>query len=139
MHELSRGRPCQRFYKQFDDLIDLYDIKFAKPTTAIMTELTPLDEKLELTYDELWHHEGHGAAMSAPDYAWWPGIYEVAKTFYFSFLPEVKDLAGEKFADELLEKYVYNQPGHRWLKEGMSKEQLQKIEEFYRQRYGDQK
>ena len=29
------------------------------------------------------------------------------------------------------------QPGHLWLKEGMTKEQLQKIQEFYRDRYGE--
>ena len=103
----------------------------------------PMDEKLEWTYYELWHHEGrrarHGASMSGPDYAWWHGIYEVAKTFYLHFIPEVKEVAGEPLATELLDKYVYSQPGHRWLKEGMSKDQLQKIQDFYRQRYGDQK
>ena len=46
---------------------------------------------------------------------------------------------GEQMAAELMEKYVYSQPGHRWLKEGMSKDELQKIQDFYRQRYGDQK
>jgi hypothetical protein len=76
--------------------------------------------------------------MSGPDYAWWHGIYEVAKTFYLHFIPEVKEVAGEQLASELMEKYVYSQPGHRWLKEGMSKDQLQKIQDFYRQRYGDQ-
>ena len=76
--------------------------------------------------------------MSGPDYAWWHGIYEVAKTFYTQFIPEMKQVAGEPLATELLEKYVYSQPGHRWLKEGMSKEQLQKIQEFYRERYGEQ-
>ena len=50
-----------------------------------------------------------------------------------------RQVAGEPLATELLEKYVYSQPGHRWLKEGMSKEQLQQIQEFYRQRYGEQK
>ena len=139
------------FYKQFDDLVDMYNEKFAKPATSIMNELykaqkltpAPMDEKLEWTYYELWHHEGrrarHGASMSGPDYAWWHGIYEVAKTFYLSFIPEVKQVAGEPLATELLEKYVYSQPGHRWLKEGMSKDQLQKIQDFYRQRYGEQK
>jgi len=139
------------FYKQFDDLVDMYNDKFAKPATAIMNELykaqkltpAPMDEKLEWTYYELWHHQGrrarHGASMSGPDYAWWHGIYEVAKTFYLDFIPEVKEVAGEPLASELLEKYVYSQPSHRWLKEGMSKEQLQKIQDFYRQRYGDQK
>ena len=32
---------------------------------------------------ELWHHEGRrarfGAAMMAPDYAWWHGFYELKK------------------------------------------------------------
>lgn len=138
------------FYKQFDDLVDMYNDKFAKPAAAIMAELykankltaAQMDEKLEWTYYELWHHEGrrarHGASMSGPDYAWWHGIYEVAKTFYLHFIPEVKEVAGEQLANELMEKYVYSQPGHRWLKEGMSKDQLQKIQDFYRQRYGDQ-
>jgi hydroxylamine dehydrogenase len=79
-----------------------------------------------------------GAAMSGPDYAWWHGIYEVAKNFYLQFLPEVKHVAGEPLASQLMDKYVYSQPGHRWLKEGMNKEQLQRIQEFYRQRYGEQ-
>lgn len=139
------------FYKQFDDLVDLYNDKFARPAQSIMAEVykankltaAPMDEKLEWTYYELWHHEGrrsrHGAAMSGPDYAWWHGIYDVAQTFYFKFLPELKEVVGEEKYRELLDKYVYSQPGHRWLRDGMSKEQLQKIQEYYRQRYGDQK
>jgi hypothetical protein len=138
------------FYKQFDDLVVMYNEKFAKPATAIMEELykadkltrAQMDEKLEWTYYELWHHEGrrarHGASMSGPDYAWWHGIYEVAQHFYFKFLPEVKEVAGDKLYGDLMEKYVYSQPAHRWLKEGMSKEQLQKIQDFYKQRYGEQ-
>ncbi len=137
------------FYLQFDDLVVLYNDKFARPATAIMQELkkagklTPgaFDEHLEWIYWELWHHEGrrarHGASMSGPDYAWWHGMYDVAKTFYLHFIPEVKDVAGEPLATQLLDKHVFSQPGHRWLKEGMSKEQLQKIQEFYRQRYGE--
>lgn len=139
------------FYRQFDGLVNLYNDKFAKPATAIRDELmkrgklTPadFDDKLDWIYYELWHHEGrrarHGASMSGPDYAWWHGMYDVAKTFYLSFIPEVKQAAGEPLATELLEKYVFSQPGHRWLKEGMTKEQLQKIQEFYRERYGEQK
>ncbi len=45
-------------------------------------------------------------------------------------------MAGEPLATELLDKYVYSQPGHRWLKEGMSKEELQKIQELHRERHG---
>jgi hydroxylamine dehydrogenase len=138
------------FYQQFDDLVLLYNDKFGKPAAAIMAELykankltpAPMDEKLEWIYYELWHHQGrrarHGASMSGPDYAWWHGIYEVAKSFYMEFLPEMKLVAGEPLASDLMEKYVYTQPGHLWLKEGMTKEQLQRIEEFYRNRYGEQ-
>jgi hydroxylamine dehydrogenase len=145
------GGQVAGFYKQFDELVELYNDKFAKPATAIMNELyqakkltaAPMDEKLEWTYFELWHHEGRrariGASMSGPDYAWWHGIYDVAKNFYTHFIPEVKQVAGEPLATQLLEKYVYSQPGHKWVKEGMTKEQLQQIQEFYRQRYGTQK
>jgi hydroxylamine dehydrogenase len=73
------------FYRQFDDLVDLYNDKFARPATAIVNELykankltaAPMDERLEWIYYELWHHEGrrarHGASMSGLDYAWWHG------------------------------------------------------------------
>lgn len=138
------------FYQQFDNLVDLYNEKFAKPATAIMGELyqqkklteDQMDEQLEWTYYELWHHEGrrarHGASMSGPDYAWWHGMYEVSKTFYLHFIPEVRQVAGEPLATQLLDRYVFSQPGHRWLKEGMTKEQLQEIQNFYRDRYGEQ-
>ena len=36
---------------------------------------------------------------------------------------------------ELLEKHVYSQEGHKWHRDGMSKEALQKIQDFYRERY----
>ena len=43
------------------------------------------DEELEWEFYELWHHEGRrarmGAAMMAPDYAWWHGFYEVKHRF----------------------------------------------------------
>jgi hydroxylamine dehydrogenase len=137
------------FYKQFDDFVDLYNDKFARPATAIVQELTKagkltpaqFDDKLDWIYYELWHHEGrrarHGASMSAPDYAWWHGMYEVAKHFYQKFIPEMKAIAGEPLATQLLEKHLYSHPAHRWYKEGMTKEQLQKIQEFYQQRYGE--
>mgnify|MGYP000846043288 CR=1 FL=1 len=136
-------------YSQFDATVDLYNDKFAKPAKAIMDELkasgkltkADFDEKLEWSYYEMWHHEGrrarHGAAMQGPDYAWWHGIYDVAKTFYTSFLPEVKEAAGDEMGKALIEKHVYSNPGHTWLRDGMSKETLQKMQEFYRQRYGE--
>jgi hypothetical protein len=111
-----------------------------------MNKLTaaPRDEKPEWTYFELWHHKDRrariGASMSGPDYACWHGIYDVAKDFFTHFIPEVKRVAGEPLATQLLDKYDYSQPGHKWgVKEGMTKEQLQQIQVFYRQRYGTQK
>ena len=136
------------FYKQFDNLVGLYDDKFAKPATAIRQELidkgklTPanFDEKLDWIYWELWHHEGrrarHGAAMSGPDYAWWHGIYDVAKNFYTEFLPEVKRVAGPELYAEIEKKYIESDVRHEWYVKGMSKEQLDKIQKFYNERYG---
>ncbi|MFO8082989.1 MAG: multiheme c-type cytochrome [Desulfobacterales bacterium] len=41
------------------------------------------DEMIEVHEYEMWHHEGRrarfGAAMMAPDYAWWHGFYEMKK------------------------------------------------------------
>ena len=135
-------------YSQFDEVVDLYNEKFARPATSIMAELkrtgkiTPanFDDPIEWTYWELWHHEGrrgrHGASMQGPDYTWWHGMYEVAKHFYMKFIPEMVEVAGEEFANDLLEKYVYVHPGHVWYRDGMSKEALEKVQKFYKERYG---
>jgi hypothetical protein len=151
MQEICRQCHEQSFvdgaYQQFDDVVVLYNDKFAKPGKAIIDDLrqagkiTPLDfdDPIEWTWYELWHHEGrrarHGAAMQGPDYAWWHGLYEVSKHFYEKFLPELKHVAGEAMAKELLDKHVYSQPGHLWHRDGMSKEQLEKIRKFYEERY----
>jgi hypothetical protein len=136
------------FYKQFDNLVNLYNDKFAKPATAIRQELMDkgkitkanFDDKLDWIYWELWHHEGrrarHGAAMSGPDYAWWHGIYDVAKNFYTEFLPEVKSVAGPELYNEIVKKYLESDVRHEWYTKGMSKEQLEKIQKFYNERYG---
>ena len=136
------------FYKQFDNLVDLYDNKFAKPATAIRDELMDkgkltkanFDDRLDWIYWELWHHEGrrarHGAAMSGPDYAWWHGIYDVAKNFYTEFLPEVKHVAGPELYDQIVKKYLESDVRHEWFTKGMTKEQLEKIQKFYSERYG---
>lgn len=140
-------------YKQLDDLVDLYNDKFAKPIAAMMTELkdagyitkSPLNEKIEWVWWEIWHHEGrrarHGASMSGPDYAWWHGIYDVAKNTYFEWIPELKEVVhkkdgNEKFADQLLEKYFKPIEGHDWYFNGMSKDQLDVVRKGYEARYG---
>jgi hydroxylamine dehydrogenase len=136
------------FYIQFDNLVGLYNDKFARPAAAIMKELKEkgkikqgeFDDKIGWTYYELWHHEGrrarHGAAMSGPDYAWWHGMYDVAKGFYTEFLPEVKNAAGNELYNELLTKYVEPDVRHEWFIKGTSKEQLEKMRKFYEERYG---
>ena len=65
------------YYKPMKKLIDeLYEKK-------LLSKQKNLDEQLEVDMYELWHHEGRrarfGAAMMAPDYAWWHGFYELKK------------------------------------------------------------
>lgn len=140
-------------YQQMDALVDLYNEKFATPIKAIMIELkkagyitkSPFDDKIEWVWWEIWHHEGrrarHGAAMMGPDYAWWHGIYDVAKHTYFSFIPELKKAVkkkdgNEKFADAMLDKYFRPIPGHAWYFEGISKESIDKVRKGFEKRYG---
>lgn len=130
----------ENFYKQYDEAVILYNEKFAKPAKAIMDKLhedgkltkMPFDEKLEWIYYELWHHEGRrarmGASMQGPDFVQWHGFYEVAKNFYFEFLPEVKE-KDPALVDEVLKKEE-----HRWIK-GLSKEDVEKTLQFYKERY----
>ncbi len=123
------------FYKQYDDLVVLFNEKFAKPGTAIMKALrdqkliTPpeFDEQVEWTWYLLWHHEGrrarHGASMMGPDYTHWHGMFEVAQRWYRDFIPEVREIlehaskdghateaaAVAKVVDEIMAR-----PEHRW-------------------------
>ena len=60
--------------------------------------------------------------MSGPDYAWWHGMYDVAKAFYTEFLPEVKRVAGSEVYGELMKKYVEPDVRHEWYLKGMSKD-----------------
>jgi len=115
-------------YAQFDATVALYDEKFAKPATELMTLIRKrqLLEKpasfandIEWTYWEIWHHEGrrarHGVSMMGPDYTWWHGLYEVAQHFYFKFLPqamELQDPEVDAWIDRLLAE-----PEHRWMEE----------------------
>ena len=75
------------------------------------------------------------ASMQGPDYTWWHGIYEVSKHFYEKFIPQLEEAAGEEVVKELLDQYVYTQEGHLWHRDGMSKEALEKIRAFYKERY----
>ena len=98
------------FYRQYDDLVVLYNEKFAKPGKAIVDALrqhkllTPrdFDEEIEWTWYYLWHHEGrrarHGAAMMAPDYTHWHGMFEVAERFYMGLIPKARELVAHAAA-----------------------------------------
>ncbi len=51
----------------------------------LLSKASYFDEDLEWEFYELWHYEGRrarmGAAMMAPDYAWWHGFYELKHRF----------------------------------------------------------
>ncbi len=132
----------ENFYAQYDAGVELYNTKFAEPAKLIMAKLkearridpTPFNEKIEWTYFYLWHHEGrrarNGLAMMGPDYTQWHGFYEIAERFYIEMIPE---------AEELLHgvtKEIMNAPDHKWFSGTMSKEERDKIADFYKQRYG---
>jgi len=81
-------------FSNLDNVVENYNENYFKPARKIIDELyekkllskdKALDEKLEIEMYELWHHEGRrarfGAAMMAPDYAWWHGFYELKKRF----------------------------------------------------------
>ncbi len=79
-------------FARFEAAVQNYDDVYYKPTKKLIDELYArkllskeklLDERLEIDMYEFWHHEGRrarfGAAMMAPDYAWWHGFYELKK------------------------------------------------------------
>ena len=140
------------FYKQFDDLVVLYNEKFAKPAKRLMDELkadgvlnpnAPFEHEVQWVFWELWHHEGrrarHGASMMGPDYTHWHGMYEVAKHFYQKFLPEVIEAAATK-GSQMKEKYAQRvaqllaQDEHLWQK-GLSAEEAERLRQMYQERY----
>ncbi|MBI5395890.1 MAG: hypothetical protein HZA91_11385 [Verrucomicrobia bacterium] len=140
------------FYKQFDDLVVLYNDKFAKPAQALMNDLqsdgvlnpkAPFEHEVQWIFYELWHHEGrrarHGASMMGPDYTHWHGMYEVAKHFYMKFLPAVVKTAAAK-RPELKKKYeakvqqMLTADEHVWLK-GLKPDEVEALRKEYKQRY----
>jgi len=79
--------------------------------------------------------------MNGPDYTWWHGLYEVAKHTYFEWIPELKETVRRKdgnkdFANALLEKHFKPIAGHDWYFNGISKDTLENIRQFYAERYG---
>ncbi|MFP3870125.1 MAG: multiheme c-type cytochrome [Syntrophobacteria bacterium] len=81
-------------FSNLDRVVANYNNEYFKPAKAVMDDLYQrgllsrqryFDEDLEWEFYELWHHEGRrarmGAAMMAPDYAWWHGFYELKHRF----------------------------------------------------------
>ncbi|RMH20559.1 MAG: hydroxylamine oxidoreductase [Acidobacteria bacterium] len=144
------------FYQQYDDLVILYNEKFAKPGQAIVAALrqnqlltpTEFDEEIEWTWFYLWHHEGrrarHGASMMAPDYTHWHGMFEVAERFYMELIPQAREVISEARAHgrgaaaaraEQVIEAILARPEHAWFEEGAT-EQMKKIRAAMEERYG---
>lgn len=81
-------------FDNLDRVVENYNTLYYKPVKDVMDNLyasgllsedSYFDEELEWEFYELWHHEGRrarmGAAMMAPDYAWWHGFYELKHRF----------------------------------------------------------
>jgi hypothetical protein len=116
------------FMQQFDNLVERYNEKFAKPAQSLMNALydkdlltpAPFDEPIEFTYWRLWHDDGtrarHGAAMMSPNLAWWEGMHRVGQRFYGEFLPQLREVAAAE-AEALIEQHVLSLEQHSWLKD----------------------
>jgi len=91
-------------FSKFDRVIKEYDEIYYKPAKKMLDDLYAkglldakkyFDERPEVEFYELWHHEGRrarfGAAMMAPDYVWWHGFYDCKKR-YNSFMQEGREL-----------------------------------------------
>jgi hypothetical protein len=127
------------FYVQYDDLVHLYNRKFARPGEDIMAALLAqglrtkkeFDEEIEWTWFLLWHHEGrrarHGASMMSPDYTHWHGMFEVAERFYMGLVPQCREIleyaraegkTAEADAVEKVLEEILARPEHAWKGDG---------------------
>ncbi len=144
---------AQGHYYQFDALVNLYNEKFARPALEIITMIknkkllknpASFSNKIEWTFWELWHHEGRrarqGASMMGPDYTWWHGMYEVAKHFYFNFIPEALEYRDPE-VNANITKLLKTDPMHNWLRKQTKdlKGDIRsgKIQEIYKKLFKD--
>ena len=144
------------FYQQYDDLVILYNEKFAKAGQAIMAALleaglrtaTQFDEEIEWTWFYLWHHEGrrarHGASMMAPDYTHWHGMFEVAERFYMELIPQARETVahavktGQPQAADAVRQVIdgiLSRPEHAWFSHG-AEDEAARIRTEMERRYG---
>lgn len=152
------------FYEQYDGVVELYNNKFGKPGLELMALLykekliteRKFDDKVEWTWWEIWHHEGrvarHGAAMMAPDYTHWHGLYEVGKNWYSKFIPELQEIieknlassdrkkvASAKRFEKALNKLLAR-PDHAWYLGDIDAAELEKrkkAQAAFNKRYGN--
>ncbi|MBU2550616.1 MAG: CopD family protein [Proteobacteria bacterium] len=91
-------------FQRLDRVVVEYNDVYFRPARAVLESLYQsglldktryFDERLEVEFYELWHHEGRrarmGAAMMAPDYVWWHGFYECKKRFT-DFMHQAEEL-----------------------------------------------
>lgn len=123
------------FYKQYDNLVVLFNEKFAKAGKRVITAFydqglltkQDFDEEIEWTWYLLWHHEGRrarmGASMMGPDYTHWHGMFEVAERFYQEFVPQAEHLIAQAAADGKIKEAeavnavlqeILSRPEHSW-------------------------
>lgn len=117
---------AQGAMKQFDNVIEMYNEKYGKPSRDIIQALyadnlltpLPFDEPLEITYWSMAHRGGtrarHGAAMTSPSNIW-QGMADVATLFYGQFLTQVREVAGPEKGEALIKRYVNDSEHHDWL------------------------
>lgn len=90
-------------YVQLDRAVEEYNEVYFKPVKKVLGQLYDkglldkkqfFDEKPELDYYYLWHHEGRrarmGVAMMGQDWNWWHGFYDL-KPRYFNFMEYARD------------------------------------------------
>ncbi|GJQ25368.1 MAG: hypothetical protein HBSAPP02_04000 [Phycisphaerae bacterium] len=123
------------FYTQYDNLVVLFNEKFAKAGKRVITAFhdqglltkQDFDEEIEWTWYLLWHHEGRrarmGASMMGPDYTHWHGMFEVAERFYQEFVPQAEHLIAQAAADGKVKEAeavnavlqeILSRPEHSW-------------------------
>jgi hypothetical protein len=95
-------------FNNLDAVVSNYNILYFDPikrkldelyASGILSRNSYFDEEAEWQFYEFWHHEGRrarmGAAMMAPDYAWWHGFYEL-KHRYVHFMDLAENLINKK-------------------------------------------
>ncbi len=100
-------RWAEGHFRNLDRVVENYNRIYYRPVRKKMDDLYAsgllsrdkyFDEYLEWEFYEFWHHEGRrarmGAAMMAPDYAWWHGFYEL-KHRYLLLMEEAEKIKSD--------------------------------------------